>query len=152
MFSLSDPFLQEVFSSLGITPEEKKAMSEEEQEEMYGSAYDYYSIGRYSEAECLFVQLLLSHPYEPRFWRGLASSRQMQQRFKEALHAWCLVALLEETDAFAHYHAAECMASLGEKEEAMKALAMAESLAGQDKALQIKIDALRKSAGGFYAP
>jgi hypothetical protein len=44
------------------------------------------------------------------------------------------------------------MASLGEKEEAMKALAMAESLAGQDKALQLKIDALRKAAGGFYAP
>lgn len=140
-----DTLLQEVLASLDFPNDEKEQLSQDEIESLYSYAFSLYEAARYKQAEALFTKLVLSSPFEPRFWRGLASSRQLNQNYKEALHAWCLVCLLEEKDASSHFHAAECMISLGEKEEAMKALIVAEGLLNkEDDSLKKQIAVLKE--------
>ncbi|NGX39069.1 MAG: Chaperone protein IpgC [Chlamydiae bacterium] len=102
-------------------PLESSPMDQKKIETLYSIAYDMYERGDYSKASDLFTQLVLRQPYVPRFWKGLASCRQMQKEYKRALHAWASLALLEGTSPHPHYHAAECYLSLGEKVEARKA-------------------------------
>lgn len=149
MFSLpKDAFLQEVLSSLEIPLETRRELTEDEQEAFYATAFDLYSAGKYRDAQVLFTKIAISNPYDPRFWRGLASCRQMLQQYKEALHAWCFVALFDDKDPLAHFHAAECMLSLRDYKEALKALSQAEILLdGKDPALQGRIDALKQIHG-----
>lgn len=102
-------------------------MAEPTNSEIYTLAYELYEAGRYKEAASVFTRLVLTDPMEENFWRGLASSRQMQRKFEEALHAWSLVALLAERDPQPHFHAAECFFALHDPEEAEKALRLAEA-------------------------
>ncbi len=104
----------------------QKTWSPEERKTLHISAFTFYQQKNYALAEPLFTQLCLSNPFEEAFWRGLASSLQMLNRWKEALHAWCIVALLKDTDPLPHFHAAECFFLLKEKEETRKALIQAE--------------------------
>lgn len=94
-------------------------------ETLYSSAYHFYNQGSYVKASDLFMQLTLSNPYEETYWRGLASTYQMQSLWNEALHAWSLCAILKENDPLPHYHAAECLYSQQEMEDALKALTQA---------------------------
>lgn len=99
---------------------------DKEQQILYSSAFSLYQQKNYSAATPLFTQLCLSDPFQEDFWRGLASSLQMQLKWKESIHAWGISALLKECDPLPHFHAAECFFSLNEKEESKKALLQAE--------------------------
>lgn len=105
-----------------------EAFSVEEQEELYGVAFQLYELGNYPHAEQYFKKLVLCNPFTEKYWRGLASCYQMQKEYLAAVHAWTSSALLEDKDPLPHFHAAECLFSLGEKEEALQALQAAESL------------------------
>ena len=120
-----------------------RTYSEAEKETLYSSGYHFYAQGNYEKASDLFLQLTLSDPYEESYWRGLASSYQMQSKWDEALHAWALCALLKEDDPLPHYHAAECLFSKKEKEETQKALMQAK-LRCKDDALLSKIQFLEE--------
>lgn len=106
------------------------ALSLAEQDIIYGSGFGLYEKGNYLEASELFTQLLLENPYDIRYWRGLAAARQMEKNYEMALNAWALVAILEDKDPLPHYHAAECLLSMGDKDEAQKALLAAEDRLG----------------------
>ncbi len=95
---------------------------------MYATAYKLYNDGNYETAVELFTQLVLSAPFNHGFWKGLASSEQMRKEYTAALHAWCMVVLLNDKDPLPHFHAAECYLSQGNAEEANKALNAAEQL------------------------
>lgn len=103
-----------------------KSMSLKEQETLYSAAFGLYEIGNYPRACDLFGKLVLHNPYEIRFWKGVASTQQMQKNYREALHAWAITSLLSGHEPSAHFHAAECYLSLGEIEEAKKALKCAQ--------------------------
>lgn len=92
----------------------------------YEIGYQLYQEGRYKDSAAVFTRLVLQSPFEESYWRGLASTRQMQRKFEEALHAWSLVALLVEEDPSPHFHAAECLFALRDGEQALKAVALAE--------------------------
>lgn len=125
-----------------------RSFSEEEIETLYASAYHMYNQGNYNKSSELFLQLTASNPYEESYWRGLASAYQMQSLWEESLHAWALCALLKEQDPLPHYHAAECLYSQKETEEALKALAQAKLRASGDEALLSKIQLLQELAQG----
>jgi type III secretion system low calcium response chaperone LcrH/SycD len=97
-------------------------MITEEKQFLYSSAFALYEAKRYDLCTEVFKKLCLESPLEAPFWRGLASSLQMQLKWKESLHAWGMCALLQDTDPLPHFHAAECFFSLGEKKDAKKAL------------------------------
>lgn len=128
---------------LGIPLEE--AFSVEEQEELYVIAYRSYESGNYAQSVGFFTKLVLCNPFSPKFWKGLASAEQMQNQYSAALHAWSIYTLLEDKDPYAHFHAAECLLSLEEKQDALKALIAAEShLGDNDSALRNKIEILKQ--------
>lgn len=111
---------------------------------IYAAASSSYEAGDYEKASLLFMSLTQSEPFEEAHWRGLASSRQMLLDYESALHAWGIVALFNEEDPWVHFHAAECLLSLGQKAEARKALDMADvRLKSHEEDLRDKIELLR---------
>lgn len=118
-------FLEKAALKLQSTSAEKK-WNLEEQKTLQLSAITFYQQKNYALAEPLFTQLCISNPFEESFWRGLASSLQMLNKWKEALQSWCIVALLQDNDPAPHFHAAECFFLLKEKDETRKALLQAE--------------------------
>lgn len=95
-------------------------------ENCYASAFGLYDIGNYEEAAGLFTFLALQDPFDARFWKGLASSRQMNREYQAALPAWANYCLLSREDPMGHFHAGECFLSMGEKNQALKAFQLAE--------------------------
>lgn len=101
----------------------------QEQEEMiYALSYSTYQQGDYTTASRLFRQLVLTSPFSKDYWKGLASSEQMQAAYEAALHAWGIVSLLDDKDPLPHFHAGECYFFLNNFIEACKALELAELL------------------------
>ena len=136
--------LQEQLATL--LPQGRPPRSQEEEEALYASAYALYEGGKYKEATEIFTQLVLSSPFSERSWRGLAAAQQQGEQFEAALHAWALVALLESEDPLPHFHAAECLFYLQQREEMLKALGEAEKrLSEKSSFLRGKIDLLKMS-------
>ncbi len=134
-------FHQEVMSILGISEKEISRVPLEKEREFYAIAYGLYDKGDYRGSAQLFTQLALTDPFCEHYWRGLASSKQMAREYLAAIHAWGLVALLNEETPEPHFHAAECLLSLEEKEDALKALNRALELC-KDETLREKINLL----------
>lgn len=122
-----------------ITP-----LNQEQIETLYAAAYGFYEIGEYAKSGDLFTHLILHDPFEERFWKGLASSRQMKREYKAALHAWSVLCLIEKQPSAAQYHAAECLLSLGDREDALKALRLALRSIGEGDPLLEKITHLQE--------
>jgi type III secretion system low calcium response chaperone LcrH/SycD len=105
-------------------------LTAEQQETLYGTAYGLYETGSYGQAADFFTHLLFHCPFETRFWKGLASCRQMEGSYEASLRAWAILCLLSPSDPFPHFHAAECLLSIGDVLEAEKALCSAQKLPG----------------------
>lgn len=120
--------------------------SREKQNEVYGEAYGLYLQENYKRAAQIYTTLVYSNPFNIRFWKGLAASEQMQNRSEAALHAWSIVAILDEKDPQPHVHAAECLLQMDQYEEAQKALALAEErdkINEEDTTFQTRINHIK---------
>lgn len=135
-------FQKEVMDILGISEKEVSRVPLEQERQFYAIAFGLYEKGDYRGAAQLFTQLVLTDPFSEHYWQGLASSRQMAREYLAAVHAWSLVALLKEKDPLPHFHAAECLLSLDDKEEALKALDAALEFCNDDR-LREKINLLK---------
>jgi type III secretion system low calcium response chaperone LcrH/SycD len=120
-------------------------IAQEDFASLYSAAYACYDAGDYEKADELFNALTQSAPFEEGHWRGLASTRQMLSDYEGSLHAWSIVALLNTGDPYVHFHAGECLLSLGNRQEAAKALDMAEARLNSpaDDELKDKIELLK---------
>lgn len=139
-------FLEQALKPFESVMKHSKTLSLEEQEIIYAAAYGFYETGDHEKSAGYFIHLVMTNPFEKRFWKGLASARQMQKEHKAALHAWAIVCLLDNQDPFPHFHAAENLYQLEEKQEAQKALRCAEALLQEHqghKALKNKIQSLK---------
>lgn len=133
------------FEPFGAIYKNRKQLSLEEQEIIYGAAFGFYEAGQYEKAAGFFTQLLVANPLIADFWKGLASAKQMASDYKAALHAWAIVCILDDKEALPHFHAAEILFQLQEKEEAQKALACASALLKENEAaLKQKIAFLKE--------
>jgi type III secretion system low calcium response chaperone LcrH/SycD len=145
----AEAVVKEAFHALNLPLDLQDApkRSIEDWETVYAAAFGQYETGNYEEAASFFTQLVLSNPYSERYWFGLASCMQMQKKYNESLPAWAMCALLNEKNPLIHFHAAECLLSLNEKEEAIKALNSALKLLTTDESsleLRNKIELLKK--------
>jgi type III secretion system low calcium response chaperone LcrH/SycD len=144
------PYLENLVNIQGLTPkleEIKRQMNPftpKQMEILYSVAYGYYEQGRYAQAIALFTQLILHHPFDPRFWKGLASNHQMEGSYSAAAKVWATVCLLEPNNPLSHFHAAECFISMGEKEEARKALECSLNRLDHSDPLFSKIEMLKE--------
>ncbi len=107
-------------------------LSENAIEGLYNTAYTFFRQGKYERATHFFRLLSIAAPEESRSWFGLASSLQMETKYREALEAFVLAdAYHEGEDPRIPFHAAECYMSRGEEKQAQKALQVAKHRAQQ---------------------
>lgn len=117
--------MKEFLGPLSKPLETLTPLKPEEREVVYAAAFGLYEVGDYPKAAGFFTHLILQDPFEVRFWKGLASSRQMAKEYTAALHAWAVLSLLYNQDPLPHFHAAECLISVGNEVDALKALQLA---------------------------
>ena len=140
---LKEAFQKEVREILGVPEEKVAAIPFEKERPFYAIAFGHYEQGNYRMAAQLFTELVLTNPFSEHYWHGLASAKQMAREYEAALHAWGLLALLKEGDPLPHFHAAECLLALHDKEEGLKALEAALSFC-KEGALLEQINALKE--------
>jgi type III secretion system low calcium response chaperone LcrH/SycD len=93
-----------------------------EVEESYANGYAQYNAGNFTAAVDVFRNLCLEHPSEHRFWFALGATLQEAGSYDRALRSWAMAALLDGSNPYPHFHAAECCLSLQKREDAAKAL------------------------------
>ena len=138
-FLPDDELLQKILAPMAPALKTFRKLNLEEKETFYAAAYGFYQTGDYEKSEQFFTHLVLNDPFEKRFWKGVASARQMQKKYQEALHSWSVLCIFDPKDPQPHFHAAECLVSLNQKEEAQKALHCSERLIGEAHPLKEKI-------------
>ncbi len=111
----------------------------------YTAAYTFYEAGEYAKASDIFTKLSIEQPMNADVWQGLASSKQMEGKYLEALYGWAFTSLLAPQDPEAHFHAAECLVSLNQKDEALKALDLSLQHAQKNAYLLDQITVLKES-------
>ncbi len=114
---------------------EKHERSQADVKELYETAYNFYSAGKYTEAEHLFRLLTTQDLKNIDYWMGLAAAMQLQGKYREAVDAFAAAALFdkEECNPYPHLHAAESLFALNEKEKANIALNSALIIAKKDQ-------------------
>lgn len=96
-----------------------------DQESFYAHGYALYHSGNVKDAIEVFKVLCARDPLEERFWFALGACLQENKEYFEALHAWAMVATLNRTNPYPHFHAAECAFSMNQMGDAHKALSEA---------------------------
>lgn len=108
-------------------------------ESIYAQAFAFYQGGKLEDAENLFQILCRKAPVEARFWFGLGAALQQQQKYQSSLRAWAVAALLTKQDPYPHFHAAECLFSLGNQKQGLCALGEAQQRVNANHPLRDRI-------------
>jgi len=111
------------FIEEGATLKEFKGISNAELEAVYSLAFGYYQTGKYDEAFKLFQFLVLFDHLNPKFWIGVGAVQQVRKDFKSAIASYCYASFLDLENPKPQLHAAECYLAIGDKENALSALA-----------------------------
>ncbi len=123
--------LEGAFGALtqGVSVAQLHEIDPEKIEAFYALGHRFYMRKDYRKAEEVFAfGCLLDHFHLP-IVKGLASARKMQGKFKEALQAYAMAAIIDMEDPTISFHAGECFFALGDYSACAKALDAAQGLA-----------------------
>ncbi|MBQ6470780.1 MAG: SycD/LcrH family type III secretion system chaperone [Victivallales bacterium] len=109
------------------TIRELKGITDGEMEALYSLGYSFYTTGRYADAEKVFRFLVLFDHLNAKYWTGLGAVFQVQKRYNEAITAYGYASFLDLHNPKPQYFAAECFAAMGDKVNALSALAALET-------------------------
>ncbi|MGR3911958.1 MAG: hypothetical protein QRY71_01435 [Candidatus Rhabdochlamydia sp.] len=109
-------------------PATKEANTLQQEQMVYTQAVQEYEKGNYLNAHDLFLLFSSQNPLQKEGWQGLAACQQMQKAYSDSLTSWAMTALLDASDPYPHFHAAECFIAQNNFPEAQKALTKALSL------------------------
>jgi len=113
---------------------------------LYSLGFNLYQREDYATSKQIFQRLVLSRPYEKKFWMALGACHQMTRQFEEALESWAMASFIDHDDPLPHFHATECYLALEILDEAYLALdAAKQRLRSGDEELFEKIQALEKA-------
>jgi len=147
--SLHSPSLQEVLEDIEKSLPENGGIlmqdfTEEDVHLLYELGFNLYQVGDYKKGEEIFKRLVIACPLEKNHWRGLGSCLQMQQKYEEALVSWSMCTIVDPQNPLPHFHAAECLFSLDQLDDALQALKAAENR-DNEKTFVGKISALKQT-------
>lgn len=109
----------ERFGANGRTFRDFTQLTPQSMEVFYMVAFNQYNGGRYDEAEKVFRLLSMLNHFEPKYWMGLAASREMQGKHEEALKAYSFLSILDLRNPVPAFHGAKCFLALGKTDEAL---------------------------------
>jgi type III secretion system low calcium response chaperone LcrH/SycD len=130
------------FGSNGRTFQDFTALTPESMEVLYSVAYNYYTAGKFDDAENVFQLLSVLNHFERKYWKGLAASRENQGKYEDALKAYGYIAVLDITDPYAPFHAGKCLICLGRASDAESAFTAAiHNAEGKEEHAELKAEA-----------
>jgi type III secretion system low calcium response chaperone LcrH/SycD len=142
---MNSDFFPEIFKLAEKNKELCNLPSEEEIEQTYAYGYHLYESGNYKQAKKAFEMLLtFNGVFEKRFWFAFSACMQKLKEYNKALHGWAMTSLLDKNDSLCHFHAAECLISLNQIDEAKKALMQAKIKVNKSNPLFSKIEHLQE--------
>ena len=122
------------FAGMG-TVREIKGITDAEMEAIYSMGFSFYNTGRYDDAEKVFRFLVLFDHLNPKYWTGLGAVQQVKKLYGDAITAYGYASFLDLDNPKPQYHAAECFLALGDKENALSALAALEEFCPKETAI-----------------
>jgi type III secretion system low calcium response chaperone LcrH/SycD len=111
----------------GITPRELNAV--------YQMGLGFYNTGRYDDAEKVFRFLVLFDHLNARYWTGLGAVFQVKKNYADAITAYGYASFLDLKNPKPQYLAAECFLALGDKTNALSAIAALEQFCPKETEL-----------------
>ena len=104
-------------------------VSQDMLESLYSLGYNLYTSGNYKDAETVFSGLCLYDHNDPRFWMGLAGSRQANGKYQEAVDAYGLCSAMGAlASPVPLLQAGMCYLKMGDREKAKGAFVVALSM------------------------
>ena len=104
-------------------------VSQDMLESLYSLGYNLYTSGNYKDAETVFSGLCLYDHNDPRFWMGLAGSRQANGKYQEAVDAYGLCSAMGAlASPVPLLQAGLCYLKMGDREKAKGAFVVALSM------------------------
>ena len=104
-------------------------VSQDMLESLYSLGYNLYTSGNYKDAETVFSGLCLYDHNDPRFWMGLAGSRQANGKYQEAVDAYGLCSAMGALfSPVPVLQAGMCYLKMGDREKAQGAFVVALSM------------------------
>jgi type III secretion system low calcium response chaperone LcrH/SycD len=98
----------------------------------YRIGYNAFNAGDAASANRMFAFLANFDHLEPKYWLGLGASLQRLGRFDDAAVSYTTAATLAGGDTTALLHAADCLLSFGERDQAGNLLRLVLKLSGDD--------------------
>ena len=106
----------------GATLGDLRGLDETHYETIYAAGYAQYNAGRYDQAEKVFQFLTINNPYDRRFAIALGSVKQVKGDYREAIDYYAMASVMDMMDPVPLFHSAECLAALGQVDDAIEAL------------------------------
>lgn len=107
-----------------LTPKQAMGISNEMMEAIYSFGYRLYNNGKYQQAAPVFRLLVMLEPGQGKYLMGLAACFHMSKEYQNAATTYSLCGLIDLNDPLPYYHASDCYFQLGQKELAVKSLAI----------------------------
>lgn len=119
-----------------------KSLQKDQLEKKYLEGFTLYETHLFNRSTEKFKDLVIAAPFCEKYWFAYAASLQQEKKYIEAIKAWSITAILDRTTPYPHFYAAECMLSLNQKNDALKALNVAQKFCIDNPLLLQKINAL----------
>lgn len=126
---LSEEHLRQIIDQYSEKGVKIPQFSQDTVEALYAFGFGFYQHGKFDQAVHFFRFLTLIDFNQRKHWMGLGASYQMLKDYARAIQCFGYAAMLNPSDPYAHFHAAECFLSLKETEKAKEALKSAETVA-----------------------
>ncbi|KAF3999339.1 type III secretion system translocator chaperone SicA [Glaciimonas immobilis] len=104
--------------SQGVTLKQMHGISDEQMDELYGVAYDFYHQGRLDEAEKFFRFLCIYDFYSPDFLMGLAAVYQLKGAHQKAADLYAVAFAQGKDDYRPMLYSGQCQLAMGKSGKA----------------------------------
>ena len=97
--------------------------TDDELEGLYALGYNLFTYGRYEEAATVFGDLTAYAPYMPHYWRALGAVNQQLGEYAEAIAAYDMAVVQDDTDVVSRVYRSESQMLAGDLAEGLEGLA-----------------------------
>lgn len=105
------------------TVRDLKGITDGEMEAVYSLGFNFYNTGRIEDAEKVFKFLVLFDHMNPKYWTGMGAVQQVKREYEAAVTSYGFASFLDLENPKPQFHAAECYLAMGDRTNALSALA-----------------------------
>lgn len=110
-----DQIAEEVMQAVldGAPLKDLHGISDEQMNDLYAFAYEFYEQGRLNDAEKFFHFLCIYDFHNAQYWMGLAAVHQLKQNYQKAVDLYAVAFAQGKNDYRPMLYAGQCQLALG---------------------------------------